>query len=173
MSTEMINIINSLELFPKEITNIISNYETRPITIGIKFEMDDEFHGQIFIDLIEKDIYKIMYNKLIKTKDYNYMKCLFNTVSLKKFIINIITYKNRIDNIDLYFVNTKIYGYKNLTVPIELKNRGLLLQEWNINKYNDDDDSDDEIDNVDPDTFEERFIEVLDKYLNLQPDITI
>ncbi len=128
MDTYTKNIIIEIDNLPKDIKNIVVDYTERPITINITFDIDYVTYGQLFIDIIAENRYKITTNGILSSRDggtdyreYKLLSCFFTKKSLKLYIKDRLKYKfdnmregrNTVDNVNICFINTKNYGYKN------------------------------------------------------------
>lgn len=187
MDTYTKNIIIEIDNLPKDIKNIVIDYNERPITINITFDIDYITYGQLFIDIIAENRYKITTNGILSSHDggvndireYKQLSCFFTKKSLKFYIKDRLKYKfdnmregmDTVDNVNICFINTKNYGYKNFNgdeynevIYLEIQSLNKILEYGNDNDLVTDDDTD---------KYCLRVMDILDKYLDVQPDIII
>ncbi len=158
------NIMDELILLPKDILKMISNYDERPITLKIRFDIDCKNYGILFIDFIDKDRYNIRINGQFKlhnkNTEFKCLKTVFDAKLLKKYIIKKLRTKI-IDEVYFSFINTKKYGYRKLYNDVEFETN-------NISKYHIDT-------TLDEDKKQKKFmikvIKMLNEYLDIQQEI--
>lgn len=128
------DIIEELRALPSDIKNIVIDYQEKPITIGLKFSKyferehdeneDTEYLYKdkytMFIDTIGNNLYKcgIIDNNLSEYK-FLYIDNIFCIKKLKQFITDFLNTNNSINHVEMYFVNTRKFGYKQISVDDE------------------------------------------------------
>lgn len=145
-------------------------FKKKYFSLVIQIYKNQSMYQILTINLYDNDMYKITHITLIMDKPEN-ICCFFNKVSTKKFIMDKILSKNRGDSAIFLFTDNKMNGFNK---PIELYKRNdyVHLDEWRVHKFIDLNLPDEKIidsDLLDPRTFGERFIKILDKHLDIQP----
>ncbi len=158
--------------------NTVIDYKERPITIGLSFGIEYRTIGQLFINSVAENRYTIgsfSTDNSNKT-EYKKLSCFFNTIFLRQFIIDKLKYKdddgNTVDDVDIFFINTKNYGYKSFYIGDICKNI-IRLETLSVIKINEIEGDGDIINNINTNKYCSKVTNVLDKYLKIQSTIAI
>lgn len=105
-------ILRELSLLPDDIKNIIIDYSPKPVTIGIILYCNEKTYT-MFIDILKNNLYKCGIISNLSISKFMFNNLCFNKNELIKFYIENITTYN-INIVDMYFLNTRKYGYKKI-----------------------------------------------------------
>lgn len=187
MDTDTKNIMIEIDELPKDIKNIVMDYKEKPITISVSFDMDYMLYGQLFIDIVTENRYQITTNGTLSSyeggrddREYKQLSCFFSKKSLKLYILDRLKYRDKdrnegvdtVDNVNICFVNTKNHGYKNFRGD-KYMDEVIELETNSLNKIMEYGDQDDVVTEEDNCKYHLKVMDMLDKYLEMQPDIII